>query len=492
MSDEEVISYQAGPTAARFHASSSFVRGLMGPVGAGKSVACCIEIMRRALQQTPNQKGIRQFRVAIIRNSYPELKTTTIQTWQDWFPESVIPFNWGPPITAKATLPAEPTDDFPDGTTLEFEAWFLSLDRPADIKKLLGLELTMAWINEARELPYAVVEGVTQRLGRYPSKRSGAPIIFTGLIMDTNPPDDDHWWYRLAEIERPKGYEFFRQPGALLKVVDKSGETIYTPNPKAENIDNIQLGYEYYLNMIVGKSSEWIKSYVLGQYATVYNGRPVYPEYNDEVHCAKEDIEPMRGMPLFLGWDFGLTPACAIFQISPTGQLRVIDECVSERSGIRRFIREVVRPKLNNEYAGMQIRAWGDPSGVTPGQAEEGVCFEVMAEEGLSAEPASTQDPIKRRESVAYYLMQYDSNGEPGLLLSPRCKTLRKGFNGAFQYERIQVANEERYRDKPKKNIYSHVHEALQYGAMETLDGIRIEKVEAKPVRRRTSKGWAA
>ena len=69
MSDEEVISYQAGPTAARFHASNSFVRGLMGPVGAGKSVACCIEIMRRALQQAPNQKGIRQFRVAIIRNS---------------------------------------------------------------------------------------------------------------------------------------------------------------------------------------------------------------------------------------------------------------------------------------------------------------------------------------------------------------------------------------------------------------------------------------
>jgi len=486
------INYQSEKTPAKFHASNAYVRGIMGPVGSGKSVACCIELVARAMQQEPNHHGIRQFRAAAIRNSYPELKTTTIKTWQEWFPDSVIHITWGAPITAKAILPAGPTKQFPQGTTLEFELWFIAMDRPADVKKLLSMELTMAWINEARELPYAIVEGVTMRLGRYPAKRSGAGITYTGLIMDTNPPDDDHWWYNLAEVEQPKGYDFFRQPGALRKGEDAKGMVIYTPNPEAENVQNHQLGFQYWLNMIPGKSSDWIKGYILGDYATVYDGKPVYNEYNDHLHCAEEDLEPAYGMPLMLGFDFGLTPACAIFQISTKGQLRVIDECVSEDMGVRRFVTEVLRPKLTNEYPGMTIRSWGDPAGTQRAQSTETTCMEILAEEGLPTEPASTQEYVKRRESVVRYLTMYDSDGEPGFLLSPKCKFLRKGFNGAYMYERIQVASEERYKDVPKKNIYSHVHEGLQYGAMETLEGLKIEKVAAKPVRRKKASGWAA
>jgi len=486
------IKYQAERTPAKLHASNAYVRALMGPIGSGKSVACCIELMYRAMQQEPNARGVRKFRCAVIRNSYPELKTTTIKTWMEWFPDSVVSINWGAPITGTATLPAPPTEKFPNGTKLEFEVLFMSLDKPKDVKKVLSMELTMAWINEAREIPYEIVEAVTSRLGRYPSKRDGAPLTFTGLIMDTNPPDDDHWWYRLAEVEQPDGYDFFSQPGALIKGVDAKGITIYTPNPLAENVDNQQLGFQYWLNLTPGKSEDWIKGYILGQYATVYDGKPVYNEYNDHLHCSEEELEVMRGMPLMIGFDFGLTPACALFQISPKGQLRIIDECVSEDMGVRRFMTEVLRPKLNNEYAGMQIRAWGDPAGTQRSQSTEDTCMEILAEEGMPTEPASTQEYVKRRESVVKYLTTFDSDGEPAFMLSPKCRFLRKGFNGAYQYERIQVASEERYKDVPKKNIYSHVHEALQYGAMETLEGLKVERVQARPVRRKNPKGWAA
>jgi hypothetical protein len=43
--------------------------------------------------------------------------------------------------------------------------------------------------------------------------------------MDTNPPDDDSWYYRVAEKEKPEGWEFFKQPGGLLEVGDG-----YEPN----------------------------------------------------------------------------------------------------------------------------------------------------------------------------------------------------------------------------------------------------------------------
>ena len=39
-----------------FMKDDCFFRGIRGPVGSGKSVACCVEIFRRALQQKKNAK----------------------------------------------------------------------------------------------------------------------------------------------------------------------------------------------------------------------------------------------------------------------------------------------------------------------------------------------------------------------------------------------------------------------------------------------------
>jgi len=47
-------------------------------------------------------------------------------------------------------------------------------------------------------------------------------------------------------------------------------------------------------------------------------------------------------------------------------------------------------------------------------------------------------------------------------LIDYRCRTIIKGFEGNYQYRRIQVSGE-RYSDKPDKNMYSHIHDALQY-----------------------------
>jgi hypothetical protein len=51
--------------------------------------------------------------------------------------------------------------------------------------------------------------------------------------------------------------------------------------------------------------------------------------------------------------------------------------------------------------------------------------------------------------------------------VDPKCKVVRKGFNGGYKYRRIQVTGEERYTDEPMKNAYSHPHDALQYLALE-------------------------
>ena len=54
-------------------------------------------------------------------------------------------------------------------------------------------------------------------------------------------------------------------------------------------------------------------------------------------------------------------------------------------------------------------------------------------------------------------------DGEPGLIIDPACRVLRKGMAGAYRYRRIQVSGQERYHDVPEKNMYSHICDAGQY-----------------------------
>jgi hypothetical protein len=69
----------------------------------------------------------------------------------------------------------------------------------------------------------------------------------------------------------------------------------YKPNPLAENIPNLPGGHEYYLRQVPGKAKEWVKVFLLGNYGTIADGRPVYPEWNDEIHC--RPVKPIRSYP---------------------------------------------------------------------------------------------------------------------------------------------------------------------------------------------------
>lgn len=281
----------------------------MGPIGSGKSVTCAADLVGLACEQKA-VNGVRRSRTAAIRNTYPELKSTTIKTWMEWFgPLTTI--KWDAPITATFRMP------MPDGTRVELEILFIAVNRPDHIKKLKSLDLTFVWLNEVSELAKAIFDMACGRVWRYPSMKDGGPS-WSCVLMDTNPPDSDHWYYKLAEerdgvqikaieamlkevceISFPL-FAFFRQPPALLK----DGKR-YVPNPLAENVRNHALGHGYWLNQVAGKTEEWIKVFLMGEYGIVQDGKPMYPEYVDSVHCAATDILPIAGVPLRLGWDFG-------------------------------------------------------------------------------------------------------------------------------------------------------------------------------------------
>lgn len=432
------ISYDPSPTLADFHASSAFVRGIKGPIGSGKSVGMCWEIYSRAMEQAAGPDGVRRSRWLVTRNTYGELTTTTLQTWLDWFPEEIVgPVVHGAPITQQCRFLHE------DGSRVELEMWFLALDRPDHVKKLLSLEVTGGWMNEAREQPKAILDALTGRVGRYPSQRDGGPTWY-GVIMDTNGPDFDHWWYTLAEETHAEGFEFFNQPAG--------------DSPEAENVENLPKGY--YQRLSAGKSDEWIKVYVRGSYGFVLDGRAVFPEFTDSMHVAPVTFNPV--LPVYVGIDFGLTPAAVLAHKDQLGRWLIFDELVSRDMGARRF-GELLRAKLVGEYNVQHAEAiTGDPSGDSRAQSDESTPFEMLKVVGLVAKPATTNDAVIRREAVAAPLSRL-LDGKPGLLLDPRCRVLRKALAGGYCYKRMQVAGEDRFRDVPDKNHFSHVAEALEY-----------------------------
>lgn len=452
-----------GDVLKNFMKDDTFFRGIRGPVGSGKSVGCCIEVFRRALGQNKGPDGIRKSRWAIIRNTNPQLRTTTIKTWLDWFPEE----DWG-----KFTWSVPYTHHIKKGD-IDLEIIFLALDRPEDVKKLLSLELTGIWINEARELPKSIIDACTMRVGRFPSMRDGGPT-WTGVIADTNAPEEDHWWPIMAgevpipdHIPReqakmlvtPENWRFYTQPAGMEEVRNEEGELEdYVPNKSAENQANMMKSY--YPNLIQGKTKSWIDVYVMNRLGHIQDGKPVYPMFAPDVHVAKEEIPVAAGVPLYVGVDFGLTPA-AVFGQKVRGRWMLHSEIVAIDMGIVRFA-EVMRNELATRFAAAgEVIIYGDPAGDFRAQTDESTPFHILRGAGLRAFPTHSNSVDLRLEAVSSQLTKM-VEGKPALLIDRRCPTLIKGFESGYAYKRMEVSGE-RYADKPDKNMFSHVHDAAQY-----------------------------
>lgn len=434
--EAQVINYSpAGPITKQFFEDESFVRGIMGPVGSGKSTACVLEILRRATAQKPSPDGVRRTRWAIIRNSYPELKTTTLKTWAEWCPLDFGKVNMDSPFVHHIK-----TSDF------DMEILFLALDRPDDAKKLLSLELTGAWVNEAREVPKTIIDMLTGRVGRYPSKMKGG-ATWSGILMDTNPPDNQSWWYKVAEEDRPKDWEFFKQPSGM--------------SPEAENIENLPKGY--YPRLISGKDEDWVKIYVHGEYGFLNEGQAVYPMYRDRIHVSADPIQPAIGINLTLGVDFGLTPCAIIGQRLADGRWLLIDELVTDNCGIIRFA-ELLTAYIAEHYGDFGIgTCFADPAGDQRGSSDLKTSLDIMREYTPWVWKAAPSNELAMRLEVVRAALNRLIDGSPGLMVSPKCQVLRKGFSGGYHYKLIRSGDGTQSYETPNKNQYSHPHDALQY-----------------------------
>lgn len=479
------LTYNASPTMQAFHADPSFVRGIMGPIGSGKSVACVWEIFMCACRQKPNQDGVRKSKWAVVRNTLPELETTTMKTWTDWFPPGETRNGgWGkmtrkPPYTHQLEY-------YPgDGTKVELEVLFLALDKDTDVKKLLSLEVSGIWFNEARELRKSLIDAGTGRIGRYPSVKDGG-CTDPRLIMDTNPPDDSHWWFKCAEengwavdekgkpidpqdVPAKDRWKFFQQPSGLSDDAENLENLNQPPNFASLPLHvRRDLGRGYYRRIVQGKDQEWIRVYVDGQYGNIKAGLPVYGDmFKSELHIAEHPLRPLPpGASIYVGIDCsGRHPASVFAQKTSRGQIQVLSElCVLDDTGMgaTRYS-QLLAEYIAENFPEHDIFYWGDPAGGFKTQNDEHTYFDILRANGIRVRSANEALRIPDRIETVKHILGELIDGEPRLLVSPSCKHLIRGFEGGYRYRKMSVSGDDRYDDKPEKNRFSDVQDGLQY-----------------------------
>lgn len=196
-----------------------------------------------------------------------------------------------------------------------------------------------------------------------------------------------------------------------------------------------------------------------------YAGKPVYGDFNSQVHKTLGKIVPELGLPLLRGWDFGLTPACVVAQLVGR-QLRVIKEYTEVNMGAERFCAKVMPliatqfPKFSGQDAWIDFM---DPSGAFRKDTDESTCADILAKAtGHGALPGPVAWEA-RRTAVERFLTSINGKEGPGFLIDANgCPVLLRGFEGGYRYAE-KAFDIEPNKVRPLKDEHSHPHDALQY-----------------------------
>lgn len=452
------IEYTAPPTVAQFIKCDDFGRIILGPVGSGKTVGCIFELFRRACEQEPAEDGLRYTRFAIVRQTLKQLKDTVLKDIVRWL-EGIAAYK-----VTDSTIYIEIGD-------VRSEWILIPLDNPEDQRRLLSMQLTAAWMSEVIEMDFQLLAPLTGRIGRYPSGRNGAPS-WSGIIADTNFPSEGSDWHKFLVDDKPNGWSFFYQPGGLdedaenLNYLNQTPATIKLP---IDHPDRVAAGREYYNRFVQmhGEDSLWVQRYVHAQFGPDPSGTPVFrTTFKSAFHCV-DSLEPLTGVPLIIGQDFGRDPCSIICQVDPRGKLLVLEEVIAEDIGLEQHIERALRPVLlGPRYLGKSVAMIGDPAGRAKSSISEETSYDVLNRMGFHALPGPTNDIDPRIRAVESWLLkQFDGKSAVSIDRS-RCPKLVRALGGAYRYARTKTG--ERKPTPEKKHPHSDIVDAFQYVCLVT------------------------
>lgn len=440
------IDYTPPPTVKdfirHFEPGELFYDWIIGPVGSGKTTGIFFKLVYMASQQAKSPvDGIRRSRAVIVRNTMPQLRDTTLSSWNYWFKDGQAG-HW----YATSPMPMTFVLKFGD---VECEVLFRALDTADDVSRVLSLEVTFAILDEFVEINEKIIEALAARCGRYPPTKDGGATNW-GMWGSSNPGNEDDWWYDYLYEARPDNVMLFEQPSGF--------------SPEAENIDNLPGGADYYTSLKIGKSEHWVKQYIEVQWGYSLAGKPVVVTFNPRLHVASSALKLNPHLPVVFGFDPGLAGSALVAgQMDLDGRLSVLDELVQENMGAERIISERLKPLIRARFSDSEVIIAPDPAADSRSNNNEKTIVDTLRDRrkgGFTVRFPDMNNRLPGRiEAIEYFTTRLVRHG-PALQIDPRCKRLIRALQGGWRYS---MDKKGKTGEEPEKNPHSHVGDGFSY-----------------------------
>lgn len=206
---------------------------------------------------------------------------------------------------------------------------------------------------------------------------------------------------------------------------------------------------------------DFLREYEL--YWDTFKGQPVFPEFSKDLHVIDQEPSLEYGLPMLIGFDFGLTPAALVAQFQGE-QLVIFKEYVETNMGIDRFSEKVLNDIHLRWPEVSDVNKWEcfiDPSGDFRKDTDENTCARILVGKGFRprAGPVAFET---RRLAVTNFLNKITAKGPAFQIYRKGCPMAIKGLEGGYRYSDKHV-DLEPTKLRPIKDAYSHPMDALQY-----------------------------
>ncbi len=442
------MEFKAGPTQRRFIETDARAALFASRAGEGKSAAivqACGYFARKYHKANPT--------AIIARNTLVNLKRTTLLEFLKWWPSGIFGTFHKGDMVYEWTVPG-----------FGGAVHFMGFDSEKATEKVLSMPVDFAGLDEAA--PATDQGGINELVLDMLLQRGRNPGVDKPQIkIAVNNTDEEHWLY-------PR----FVDPGS-------EGFECYQTGAQPENLDHVRKGYYEDMARDNAHRPDLVRRYVEGKWGFQQKGVAVTPQWSDELHLA-DNLQPIRGIPLSLSWDFGHNPRCTVSQHTKTNW-NVLGCYGEDGVGTYQLI-ESLKPILLSRFENkFVLKHTGDPNGATkdPGDSRNSPLRAIKEELGGSwvagpTKPALIIDPLQRvltKQSGGRGLLQVDRVHAKMIWYA-----LRGGWHKQKNARGVVSPN-------PTKDLHSHPGDTMGYEAARTYPTAAFSK-KRKPVRvRQTS-----
>jgi hypothetical protein len=220
----------------------------------------------------------------------------------------------------------------------------------------------------------------------------------------------------------------------------------------------------------------WNREYEI-DYDT-FEGKPVFPEFREDLHIGSFTFEPMPAKFVYRGWDFGYhRPAVTIGWINDFDQLIIKREILGHDEGIKDFGSRVVNISMS-EFPNAKWLDSCDPAGHQKNDKSEFTSVEVLNSIGVF--PTSKPSNIQEKLEIVRQRLRMRNDGKVGVIIDTSCTRIINGFKGGYRYEEI-IDGKTQKEEPIKDNYYDNIFDSFEYLMTNFLELAPATKTEESP-----------